>query len=133
MKSNTATSTTRARRRAGFSLAEVLAALAFMGIVIPVAVQGLRIASLAGQVGERKTTAARIAERVLNELVVTGAWQGAGQRGTIQEGVLPFRWELNISPWDNDTLQLLTVQVTFNAQGQDYNVRLSTLADSSTP
>ena len=34
-------------RRAGFTLAEVLAALAFMAIVIPVAVQGLRIASRA--------------------------------------------------------------------------------------
>src|SRR5215207_7041870 len=58
-----------------FTLAEVLAALAFMAIVIPVAVNGLRVANLAGQVGERKAVAARVAERVLNEWTVTGASQ----------------------------------------------------------
>src|SRR5436190_13357159 len=54
-----------------FTLAEVLAALAFMAIVIPVAVNGLRVANLAGQVGQRKAVAARIAERVLNEYTTT--------------------------------------------------------------
>src|SRR2546427_2640107 len=39
------------RKHAGaFTLAEVLAALAFMAIVIPVAVNGLRVANRAGQV-----------------------------------------------------------------------------------
>jgi len=50
----------------------VLVALAFMAIVIPVVLQGLRIASLAGEVSQRKALAARIAERVLNEAIVTG-------------------------------------------------------------
>src|ERR1051325_2433688 len=72
---------TRARNARGFTLAEVLAALAFMAIVIPVAVQGLRVASLAGQVGQRKAVAGRIAERVLNELSVTGQLQGSGTSG----------------------------------------------------
>ena len=36
--------------RAAFTLAEVLAALMFMAIVIPVAVEALRTASLAGEV-----------------------------------------------------------------------------------
>ena len=48
------------RRHAGFTLVEVLAALLFMAIVIPVAVEGLRIASLAGQVAQRKSVAARV-------------------------------------------------------------------------
>src|SRR6187401_1688498 len=45
------------RVRAAFTLVEVLAALAFMAIVIPVAVDGLRVANLAGQVGQRKAVA----------------------------------------------------------------------------
>ena len=52
------------RARAAFTLVEVLAALLFMAIVIPVAVDGLRLANLAGQVGQRKAAAARIAERI---------------------------------------------------------------------
>ena len=69
--------TCAASRRAcrAFTLAEVLAALMFMAIVIPVAVEGLRLASRAGEVGERKVTAARIADRVMNELIATGDWQ----------------------------------------------------------
>ena len=50
-----------------FTLAEVLAALVFMAIVIPVAMQGLHIAGRAGAVAERKREAVRVAERVLNE------------------------------------------------------------------
>ena len=109
-------------RRAGFTLAEVLAALAFMAIVIPVAVQGLRIANLAGQVGQRKAVAVRVAERVLNELVVSGQLQGAAQE---------YRWSLRSEQWREDAMRLVTVQVVFPVQGQDYDVHLSTLVDNS--
>ena len=119
------------RVRAGFTLAEVLAALAFMAIVIPVAVQGLRVASLAGQVGQRKAVAARIAERVLNEMIVTGQMTGSGQSGVLQEGALSYRWTMRAEAWPVDAMRLVTVQVTFPAQGQDYDVRLSTLMNNA--
>ncbi|MEO8427782.1 MAG: type II secretion system protein [Verrucomicrobiota bacterium] len=120
------------RGRAAFTLVEVLAALAFMAIVIPVAVDGLRIASLAGQVGQRKAVAARIAERVLNELVITGQFRSPTQGGTIREGVQPYQWSMRSEPWPMDAMRLLTVQVNFPVQGREYDVRLSTLVDNST-
>src|ERR1019366_4127245 len=49
-----------------FTLAEVLAALLFLAIVIPTAVEALHIASLAGEVAARKGAAARVADRILN-------------------------------------------------------------------
>jgi hypothetical protein len=118
--------------RNGFTLAEVLAALAFMAIVIPVAVNGLRVANLAGQVGERKAVAARVAERVLNEWTVTGASQTPSQNGTVQEGVGQYRWSIRTEPWNQDTMRLVTVQVVYAVQGQDYDVRISTLMGNST-
>jgi len=102
----------------------------FMAIVIPVAVAGLRLASLAGEVGARKAVAARIAERVLNEAMVTGQAQKSAQSGTVREGVLDFRWTLTIESSGLDTLRLATVQVAFPAQGRDYDVSLSTLVNS---
>lgn len=120
------------RRRAGFTLAEVLAAMVFMAIVIPVAVQGLRVANLAGQVAERKSVAARLGERILNELIVTQQWKETTQGGTIQEGPHQYRWQLRNEAWDKDTLRQVSIWVTYQVQGQDYDVRLSTLADSST-
>jgi type II secretory pathway pseudopilin PulG len=122
-----------ASRRAGraFTLVEVLAALMFMAIVIPVAVDGLRIASLAGEVGERKVIAARIADRVLNELIATGDWQKSSQKGTVREGLREYPWTVRLEPWNQGTLRLMTVQVFYPAQGKEYDVRLSTIVDTS--
>ncbi len=103
------------RLQAGFTLAEVLAALAFLAIVIPVAVQGLRVASLAGQVGQRTVG------------------QGAGQNGVVQEGLQPYRWTMRAQPWPEDAMLLVTVQVTYLVQGQEYDVHLSTLMNSLSP
>ncbi len=118
--------------RSAFTLVEVLAALTFMAIVIPVAVEGLRLASLAGELGQRKATASRIAERTLNELLVTGQYRSATQKGAVREGAQEYQWSMRSEPWPLGAMRLVTVQVTFPVQSRDYDVRLSTLADNST-
>lgn len=120
---------------AAFTLAEVLAALLFMAIVIPVALEAMHIASRAGIVAQRKSEAAQVAVRILNENIVTTNWNQAVQSGTLTEGIRQFRWTLHNDPWIQDPLQIvmrqLSVEVAFMAQGQDYSVRMSTLVDSS--
>ena len=113
-----------------FTLAEVLAALVFMAIVIPVAVQGLQIASRAGAVAERKREAARVAERILNESIVTTNYFQAVSSGTLLEAEREYRWTLRTEPWTESAMQLLSVEVTFPVQGQDYTVPMSTLVSS---
>ncbi len=143
---------------AGFTLAEVLAALMFLAIVIPVAVQALRVASLAGEVAERKGQAARIAERVLSENIVTTNYTMPSLTGTIYEGTRDFRWSMRSEPWTQNTtnnvngtsmgqlpggqpmvnqasasqvlMNLLTVEVSYTIQDKDYSVRLATLVNS---
>jgi len=145
---------------AAFTLAEVLAALLFMAIVIPVAVQGLLIAAKAGEVAQRKEEAGRIAERILNENIVTTNWNQSSQSGTVFEGIREFRWTLRSEPWSQNTtnqvpaetstigllasgqprvsalaasqttMNLLSVEVVYTVQNEDYNVRLSTLINS---
>jgi hypothetical protein len=97
-----------------------------------VAVDGLRIANRAGQVGQRKAVAARIAERVLNEVVITGQFRSTTQSGTVQEGVQAYQWIMRSEPWPMDAMLLVTVQVNFPVQGREFDVRLSTLVDNST-
>ena len=113
-----------------FTLAEVLAALLFMAIVIPVAMQGLRISSRAGELADRKREAARVAERVLNESIVTTNWTKSATSGTVQEGDREYRWSLRTEPWSQSTMQLLSVEVVFPVQGEDHTVQLSTLANT---
>src|SRR5437868_11633498 len=85
-----------------FTLAEVLAALVFMAILIPVALEGLSIASRAGEVAARKSEAALVAERILNENIVTTNWNKTIQNGSLRQGARDFRWTLRNDPWTQD-------------------------------
>lgn len=128
MKLQPATSRSRGARRLGaFTLAEVLAALTFMAVVIPVAIEGLRVANRAGVVAQRKTVAARIAERVLNESLVGSQTQSAGRNGTVQESGIDYRWTVRQTIWPEDAMRLVTAEVLYNVQGQEHDVRVSTL------
>ena len=115
----------------------MLAALLFMAIVIPVAVGGLRVASLAGEVAARKSEAVRVAERLLNESIVTTNWNKSLQNGTVVEGNRQFAWTLRTDTWSQDGTQyaprLLSVEVAYSAQDRDFVVRLHTLAPSLQP
>lgn len=122
-------SSSRTCGASAFTLAEVLAALMFMAIVIPVAMQGLSIANRAGVVADRKREAARVAESLLNECVVSTNWNQAVRTGTLQEGDRQYRWTLRTESWTESTMQLLSAEVVYPVQGQDYSVRLSTLVN----
>ena len=128
------------RRSQAFTLAEVMAAMMFLAIVIPVAVEALHVSSLAGEVAARKGAAVRIADRVLNESLVTTNWTGSTQNGTVSEGAIDYRWTLSAQNWPQAqnpvnpmnsaiSMEMLTAQVVFQAQGKDYTVTLSTLAN----
>jgi hypothetical protein len=107
---------------------EVLASLLFLAIVIPAAIEAMRVASLSGQVAARKGAAARVADNVLNESLVLTNWTGGTRSGTMTDGALDYRWTLTSQPWEQNSLTLLTAEVTFQAQGRDYSVKLNTLA-----
>ena len=149
---------TTKRGSAAFTLAEVLAALLFMAIVIPVAIGALRVASKAGEVARRKTEATRIAEAVLNENIALTNVNASGQSGTIIEGNREFQWRLRSEAWNQGvtnvlpqvsssagvnasvqpqfnqvnasqiSMNLLSVEVFYRVQDGEYSVKLSTLA-----
>lgn len=120
------------RTHRGFTLAEVLAALLFMAILVPVTMHGVSVASRAGVLGQRKATAMRIAERVLDEQILSGQMATATPYGTINEGDLSYSWTMRTDPWPEDILiamNVATVRVEFNVQGNTYDVAVSTLYD----
>jgi type II secretory pathway pseudopilin PulG len=124
------------RSTSGFTLAEVLASLLFMALVIPVAMEGISVASRSGELAARKYEAALVAERVLQEAIVTTNWmQGQSQR--VRQGKLEIECTLKSERWPEDpnqtAIQLLTVEAIFQSQGREYKVVLSTLVDESTP
>lgn len=114
----------------GFTLVELLAAMVFMAIVIPVAVQGLRIATRAGEVAQRKAVAARVLDRVLNEHVAMNSTQTTGGKmnGTAEENSVSYKWNLKIDSWSEDSaMRIVRANVTYPAQGREYSIDGSTL------
>ena len=110
-----------------FTFVELLAAMVFMAIVIPAAIQGLIIANRAGVVAAHKREAAQLADRLLTEIVVTDEWQTTQRTGDFGDEWPGYRWVVDDVAWEEDSMRLLTVEVFFEAQGQEYSVRLSTL------
>jgi hypothetical protein len=90
------------------------------------------VASLACEVAARKGVAARIADRVLNQSIVMTNWNSGSQNGTVTEGANDFHWTLSSQNWPQDTMELLTAEVTFTAQSHNYTVKMSTLANLQT-
>lgn len=115
---------------AGFTLAEVLAAMLLLAIVVPAAIEALHVAATAGTVAARKAEAARVAEQVLNENIIMGNLNQPSQRGTVVANGQEFHWTLRSEPWPADAMQLLTAEVTFAAQDRSCLVRLSTLVNA---
>ena len=122
--------TTRSADRtiAAFTLAEILAAMVFMAIVIPVTLEGLSIASRAGDVAVRKLIATRVAERLLNETILMKQSNVAVRNGTSQEGPVALRWTVRSELWKQDIMRQISAEVLFTAQGHEYSVLLTTLA-----
>jgi len=120
-------------RSRAFTLAEALAALAFLAIVIPVAIEALHVASRAGVVAQRKAAAAQFADRQLNELLITGQWRQGNSSGTVESGAARYRWRLRSESWERDAMKRLSLSVQYDAQGREYEVELTTLIDENAP
>src|SRR5947209_1287554 len=96
--------THKRRFLAAFTFAEVLAALVFMAIVIPVAMQGIQIANRAGVVAQRKGIAVQLANSQLQELFTNNNWQNSGSSGNFGADWRDYRWRLTNQAWTKDPL-----------------------------
>ena len=47
----------------------------------------------------------------------------------MQQGNAVFEWEVFSAPWEVDDLDAVTVLVTFEVQGQTFDLELTTLLD----
>lgn len=98
-----------------------------MAIVIPVAIEGMRVANRAGVVAQRKGVAAQLADSLLNEMIVTGQWQDSAHSGNFGRERNGYRWKLLNENWNTGSMRLITLEVIYEVQNQEYSVLLSTL------
>ncbi len=111
-----------------FTLVEILATLAFLGLVIPVTIKAILMATKAGETSERELIAEQLGENKLEELMINNAWTTAESRGTFDDRV-GYRWELKKNDWQTGAMTELDLDVYFPVRGQEQSLRLSTLVN----
>lgn len=99
-----------------------------MAIVIPVAMDATQVASRAGEIAQRKSIALRLAEGMLEEMVVDGSWRNSSQSGAFGEGLEGYEWRIYSEGWGDGDLSLVTVEVIYPVRTRQYSIVLSTLA-----
>jgi len=117
------------RFRSAFTLVEILATLGFLGLVIPVTLKAVQMASRAGEVSERSVIAAQLGENKLGELMLANAWTTAESRGTFSDDRPGYRWELKRNDWQSGAMTELDLDVFFPVRGHEESLRLSTLVN----
>jgi len=119
-------------RRRGFTLIEVLATLMLLAIVFPVLMQGITLASGAGDAARRRTEATGLAQSKLAEIVANGQWQQGNLSGDFGSDWPAYRWEATVQPWaldnTNESLQQIDLRVIWTARGRENAVSFTTLA-----
>jgi type II secretory pathway pseudopilin PulG len=114
-----------------FTFVEILAALLFLAILVPVVTEALTIANRASVVAERSAIAGELAENKLNDIILTNAWSSSETQGDFGDDWPNYRWKLTQTQRSTDAMTELKMEVFFPVQGRDRSVSLSTLASLS--
>jgi prepilin-type N-terminal cleavage/methylation domain-containing protein len=118
--------------RTGFTLIEVLVALLLFGIVVPVAMNAIDLATHGGSVARHQAEAATLADAKLAELVAqaqadpTLATAGGVNQGDFGPDFPAYRWVLQSAQREYDTAEF-SLSVLWQDQGADRNVTVTTL------
>jgi prepilin-type N-terminal cleavage/methylation domain-containing protein len=118
--------------RTGFTLVEILATLALVAIILPVAMSGISLALGVADLSRRQTEAASLAQTKMAEIVAGQLWQSASLAGDFAPDRPEYRWTSQVTDYQGTQLKQLDVQVLWNHKNRERNVTLSTLLYTGT-
>ena len=101
-----------------FTLVEVLATMVLLAVALPVAMQGVSLALRAVDIARERTESASLAEMKMQELLVTEGWRESDSSGDFGPERPEYKWEAEVVPWEDPSLQMLTVQVEWTSRGK---------------
>ena len=105
----------------------------FVSLVLPVAVYGIRMASDAGTVAQRKITASQLGEAMLSELAATDQWRNGTPSGNFPEPWDAYEWNLSSEAWHEVGMTELLLEVKFIVRQREIYVYLTTLVPETDP
>jgi type II secretion system protein I len=121
----------------GFTLLEVLTALAILAVVLSVAMSGIGVATQLAGITRQRDIASNLAQTKLNELVATGNWNNGASGGQFSTDP-HYSWEdstQTVSETDLPDVGLtqLSVTVDWRSLGREHHITLTTLVYTSPP
>ena len=115
------------KRKSGFTLIEVLATLALLAIVLPVAMKGISTSVRAADLARDRMVAATLADTKLAETIVTGEWLNGDASGDFGDEYPGFAWELEVTDWQDVSLSQLDVTVEWPYANDVRSLTLTTV------
>jgi prepilin-type N-terminal cleavage/methylation domain-containing protein len=112
--------------RRGLSLVEVLASLALVAIVLPVAMRSISAATNASSVAAQRTQATILAQSKLDEMVIAHDYTSPQQQGDFGSDWPNHRWTATASDFDTLVKQI-DLTVTWMSHAGERSVTLTTL------
>ena len=114
------------RAHRGISLIEVLAALVLVGIVVPVAMEGINASLRAAARARHLSEAAQLAQLKIAEYLVVRDATLFGGSGSFGDAWPEYSWEVTNESGPMNTY-LVTLNVYWLERGQQQSYRISTL------
>jgi general secretion pathway protein I len=116
------------RRTRGFTLVEVLATIALIAIVLPVAMYGIQLCLQTASTARHEAEAATLAQGKVQELTALAAVPQSvslNESGDFAPDFPDYKWQSMTTDLDTN-LQQLDVRVTWVARNQERDLTVST-------
>lgn len=118
------------RKRRGFTLIEVLAAMALIAVILPLAMQGISLATSLGGHASQRSEAAMLAKLKLDELTSTADWRSAALSGDFGVDWPDYRWAAALTDFDGTAVRCLEVQVFWSGRRGEQSLVMTTLVNT---
>jgi type II secretion system protein I len=113
--------------RRGFTLVEVLASMALVAIILPVAMKGVSLALQAAALARQRSIAASLAQTELDDLIAADDWSSPSMEGDFPDNP-GYRWTADLTERESTTLLQVEVSVLWQSvDGRERFVTLDTL------
>jgi len=115
------------RRSGGFTFIELLATVVLIAVIMPVAMRCIALCTRLGGNARRQIEAVSLANTQLTELITSGDWETGEKRGDFGSDWPQYEWQADVTNWTESMVRQLDVTVSWQSQGREHTVTLSTL------